>query len=133
VGIRQPWVELILQGQKALEIRSRNTRVRGQIYLYASRRPESSAAGRHVFSSRDLDASALPYGVLVGSAELVGSRPTRPVDAVRACLPAHLLIGQYAWELRNIHRFATPVPVIHQPYGVWFYPFVRKADRPARD
>ncbi|MFN9267094.1 MAG: hypothetical protein ACK5V1_00455 [Planctomycetaceae bacterium] len=129
LGIRQPWVELILRGDKVLEIRSRNTRVRGPIYLYSSQRPETSPVGREMFARRGLINNSLPYGVLVGSAELVGSRPTRPSDAVAACLPPQRLVGQYAWELQEIRRFTAPVPVTFQPYGVWFYPFVRKSDR----
>jgi hypothetical protein len=129
LGIRQPWVELILRGDKVLEIRSRNTRVRGPIYLYSSQRPETSPVGREMFARRGLINKPLPYGVLVGSAELVGSRPTRPSDAVAACLPPQRLVGQYAWELQEIRRFTAPVPVTFQPYGVWFYPFVRKSDR----
>jgi len=127
VGIRQPWVELILRGDKRLEIRSRNTRIRGPIYLYSSQRPETSPLGREVFARRGLSVTALPYGVLVGSAELVASRPTRPQDAGAACLPPEWLIGCYAWELHNIQRFPQPVEVTHLPYGVWFYPFARKS------
>ncbi|MBR9802377.1 ASCH domain-containing protein [bacterium] len=38
LGIKQPWAELILQGVKTLEIRTRPTRVRGPIYLYTSQK-----------------------------------------------------------------------------------------------
>ena len=34
--IRQPWAKLILRGIKTIEVRSRLTRVRGRVYIYAS-------------------------------------------------------------------------------------------------
>ena len=37
LGIRQPWAELILRGVKTIEVRSRDTDVRGPIYIYATR------------------------------------------------------------------------------------------------
>jgi hypothetical protein len=36
LSIRQPWVELILQGRKTLEIRSWKTEHRGEIYLHSA-------------------------------------------------------------------------------------------------
>jgi hypothetical protein len=37
LGVRQPWIELILRGVKTIEVRSQDTRIRGTIYLYASK------------------------------------------------------------------------------------------------
>jgi hypothetical protein len=38
ISIRQPWAELILRGVKTIECRSRPTRVRGQLWIYATQR-----------------------------------------------------------------------------------------------
>ncbi len=40
ISIRQPYVELILQGKKWQEFRSRRTHLRGRVYLYASMTPK---------------------------------------------------------------------------------------------
>ncbi|MBI4768802.1 MAG: ASCH domain-containing protein [Deltaproteobacteria bacterium] len=37
ISIRQPWVELILLGKKKAEYRSRPTKIRERVYIYASR------------------------------------------------------------------------------------------------
>lgn len=48
LGVRQPWAELILRGVKTIEVRTVDTRQRGTIYLYASKKftdhPAATAA-----------------------------------------------------------------------------------------
>src|SRR5437868_6906819 len=52
ISIRQPWVELILRGEKKEEYRSRPTTIRERVYLYASARPaDSPSAWRRLSAS----------------------------------------------------------------------------------
>lgn len=125
LGVRQPWVELILRGIKAVEVRSQNTRTRGTIYLYAAKKFSTLPAARGAVREHQLDRRALAAGLLVGSVEITGSRAATARDAPSACVPAALLARQFAWELRNARRFETPIPVRFLPCGVWFYPFRR--------
>ena len=81
LGIQQPWAELILRGWKTLEIRSLSTQVRGPIYLYASKRLSTLPAAGLAAAERGLDLETLPRGLLVGSVDVVGSRPTTAEDA----------------------------------------------------
>ncbi len=126
LGVRQPWVELILRGIKTLEIRSQDTRVRGTIYLYASKKFSELQAAIDVAQTHELDCPALPVGLLVGSVEIASTRPATAKDTRLSCVPATLLKQQFAWELRNPQRFAQPHAVRFLPYGVWFYPFRRR-------
>jgi hypothetical protein len=126
LGVRQPWVELILRGVKTIEIRSTDTRVRGTIYLYASKKFSELPAAIDAARDHDLDCPSLPAGLLVGSVEISQTRPARPQDAAASCVPAALLKQQFAWELRNPVRFPRPLPVRFLPYGVWFYPYRRR-------
>jgi hypothetical protein len=126
LGVRQPWVELILRGVKTIEVRSTDTRVRGTIYLYASKKFSELPAALDAAREHELDGAALPTGLLVGSVEISQTRPARPHDSAVACVPAALLKAQFAWELRNPVRFPRPLPVRFLPYGVWFYPFRRR-------
>lgn len=127
LGIQQPWAELILRGIKTLEIRSLNTRVRGRIYLYTSRQLSALPAARLTADREKIDLDQLPRGLLVGSVELVDSRPAVPEDTVASCVPADLLANRYAWQFAAPERLAEPLPVRFLPYGVWFYPFRRRA------
>ncbi len=126
LGIQQPWAELILRGVKTVEIRSSDTRVRGPIYLYASRRPSARPDAAAASERQRLDLDLLPRGLLVGEAAIVGSRPVTPADAIDACVSAELAVGKFAWRLSAPRAFADPIPVTFLPYGVWFYPFKRK-------
>ena len=126
LGVRQPWVELILRGIKTIEIRSQDTRVRGTIYLYASKKFSELDAAVDAAQAHGLDCPSLPAGLLVGSVEIAATRPALAKDAAPSCVPASFLKQQFAWELRNPQRFEQPVPVRFLPYGVWFYPFRRR-------
>jgi hypothetical protein len=127
LGIRQPWVELILRGVKTIEVRSTDTRVRGTIYLYASKKFSDLSAAIDAARTHDLDGVALPTGLLVGSVEISQTRPARPHDSAASCVPPALLKQRFAWELQNPVRFPRPLPVRFLPYGVWFYPYRRRS------
>ena len=126
LGVRQPWAELILRGVKTIEVRSTDTRVRGTIYLYASKKFSELPAALDAARKHALDGAALPTGLLVGSVEIAETRAARPHDAAASCVPAPLLKEQFAWQLQNPLRFPRPLPVRFLPYGVWFYPFRRR-------
>lgn len=69
ISIRQPFVELILQGKKRYEYRSTPTRITGRVFLYASKKPvEDDRCWRKAGIAR----GELPTGVIVGSVIIVG-------------------------------------------------------------
>jgi len=129
VGIRQPWAELILRGIKTIEVRTLNTRRRGTIYVYASKKPSDMAAALVAAEKHGLEIETLPRGVVVGSVEVRNTRPVQKSDAPAACVPRSLLDDQYAWELTNPERFAKPLEVRFLPYGIWFYPWKRRTGK----
>lgn len=126
LGVRQPWIELIVRGVKTVEVRSSHTRQRGTIYLYASKKPADIPAATAAASKHDVDLDEVPYGLIVGTVDIVGSRECTPDDEAASCVPTSLLEGKYAWELANPVRFDEPLRVRFLPYGVWFYPFRRR-------
>ena len=126
LGIRQPWVELILRGIKTIEVRSWQTVKRGPIYLYASKKVAGTQAATAAIEKYGLDLDSLPRGVLVGSVELVDSKACQAGDTKAACVPKSLLKDHFAWRLQNPQRLAEPLTVRFLPYGVWFYPFKRR-------
>jgi hypothetical protein len=108
LSIRHPWVDLILAGTKAIEIRTWSTRHRGPLLLHAS-----SAYG---ISEREAAARLrLPppapstLGAVVGVAELVDCRPVRPDDWKGAGLPPlDAGSGPGSWLSRGL---SGPCPV----------------------
>jgi hypothetical protein len=125
LAIQQPWAELIVRGLKTLEIRSSEARVRGPVYIYASRKPSELPDAAAAAERFGLDVAALPRGVLVGQADLTESRPAAGEDATEACVSAERLAGRFAWRFARPERFDEPLAVRFLPYGIWFYPFRR--------
>lgn len=126
LGIKQPWAELIVRGVKTIELRSQPTNIRGTIYVYASKQPARFPRAQQTALAYGIEIDDLPKGVLVGTVEIVDSRPCKPSDARQSLVPAEHLRGGYAWVLSNPQRLATPLAVRFLPYGVWFYPFRRR-------
>lgn len=126
LGIRYPWLELIMQGIKTLEVRSRRTQIRGTVYLYAS---QSDVVTRHseaLVNEHGLELQKLPRGVIVGEIQVTNCRPAVQEDAAAATVSPAELENQYAWELAQPVRYQEPLAITCKPYGSWFYPYQRK-------
>ena len=73
LSIRQPHAEAIMRGVKTIEYRSRATRIRGQIYIYASLgrySKEDEAKMMEDYGIDDVLCDDLPQGVIIGKVEL---------------------------------------------------------------
>ncbi|WP_298858850.1 ASCH domain-containing protein [uncultured Gimesia sp.] len=126
LGIRQPWAELILRGIKTIELRSSQTRIRGPIYIYASKKLAKTPHAEKAAEKAGLNVEELPRGVLIGTVEIVDSFPVNQKHAVAAGVPAQILKGKFGWKLTNPQRLQALIIPDYLPYGVWFYPFLRK-------
>lgn len=126
LGIRQPWAELILRGRKTIEVRAVPTNIRGPIYVYASKTAGVGGVVERAASQHDLDIDALPRGVLIATVDLVDCRPCRPADSYAACVPPAILRDCFGWVLSNPRPLQEPVEPRFLPFGIWFYPFVRR-------
>jgi len=102
--IKQPWIDLILDGKKTWEMRARKTKIRGRIGLIEQ-----------------------GTGLIVGHAEIVCCLKVNPnaqySDYLRNhCIRDMNLIAKYpfAWVLQGATRYEEPIPYIH-PRGavVW--------------
>ncbi len=104
ISIRQPYIEMILLGEKTIEYRSQPTRIRGRVYLYASQTPGE----REDFADLGIEPNALPRGVLVGTVEVI------------SCIGVP---GDYEWHLANPQRLDPPLKPENRAQPVWFRPF----------
>lgn len=103
LSIRHPWVDLLLDGTRTVEVRTWATRYRGRLLLHASGAygiPEREASAR--LGLHRPDASKL--GAIVGVADLLDCRAVRSEDWKNAGLQP--LEGKlWAWV------FARPQPI----------------------
>ncbi len=103
ISIRQPFVEQILRGIKKKEFRSRPTKIRERVYLYAALTPRREPA---LWRSVGCEPGDLPAGVIVGSVEIADCK--------------QLPTGEYAYILKNPKRIRKPLSPINQPQpGFW--------------
>ena len=96
LAIRQPWISLIAEGDKTIEVRSWPTHHRGPLLLVASGKP------MHI--EHEGERYTRPAGCQVCTVELVDCRPLKAADLRAACLddvPGFDIAGQWAWLLRN--------------------------------
>jgi len=105
--VRNPWIDLILSGQKTWEMRSRPTNVRGAIGLI------EAGSGLIVGSTTITD--SLDEIIFDESICSYGHRDKHCIDNDIA-----IDIWRYPWVLSDTKRFEAPVPYQH-PRGavVW--------------
>ena len=107
ISIRQPYVELILQGKKTEEYRSMPTNIRERVYLYASRRPaEDEEEG---WGEAGFEVGELPTGLIVGTVEIVDCHWDDELDC-------------FAYSLERPLRLEGFLKAINQPQPRFWLP-----------
>jgi hypothetical protein len=123
LSVRQPWAELILLGRKTIEVRSKATRLRERVYIYAGWNRIEPEVEARVAARFGIDVDALPRGVLVGTVEIVGSRHLAKIDSGAACFEVDDGSGYYAWVLDRPERAEILTKPTRQPQPMFFNPF----------
>ncbi len=109
LSIRQPWIELILQHQKRLEIRSWKTDHRGEIFLHSAYNLDRAAMKRYPMPKPQTSA-------IVGTVELV---EVQELNERRWRALARYHLSNWAWDpdrcrygfwFRGAHRLREPRP-----------------------
>ncbi len=106
LNVKQPFAELIMRGKKKIEYRTRPTKIRERVYIYAT----CSFAEREVFEEFGLKPDDVPGGVIVGSVEIVG------------CTKGKGRATWYEWHLAKPVRLKMPFKPKNHPQPVWFSP-----------
>jgi hypothetical protein len=104
LSVRQPYAENIMRGTKKIEYRSRKTKIRGRVYIYASKTPGYDGD----FKKLKAKPGDFPVGVLIGTVEIVDCKGEE---------------GDYRWKLANPQRLKRAVAPERRPQPVWFKPF----------
>jgi len=111
VTIRQPYLALIMEGIKTLEVRSRPTKHRGPLALHAAATPDlpfrvDRSDPTRTLPCEQFECDPLPLGAVLCVVDVVDCRPMREGDQEPAWVPDDFdMEGCWVWE------FANPRPV----------------------
>lgn len=104
ISIRQPFAELIFQGKKKVEYRSRPTNIRECVYIYASLKPNLHSPS---WKQAGYEIGELSTGVILGTVEIADC-VWSPRDEC------------YTYRLKNPKRFRKSVKFKGHPQpGFW--------------
>ncbi|MBR0945251.1 MULTISPECIES: ASCH domain-containing protein [Bradyrhizobium] len=107
LSVRQPWADLIVSGQKSLEIREWADSYRGLLWIHASGTVDEAAA-------KHFRLGPLFAGGLIGQVELVDIMPLNPARwetwRSRHKVPGPMSFGAVAFVLENPRRLKQPIP-----------------------
>lgn len=101
LSVKQPYAQLLIEGSKYIEVRSRNTTYRGDLLLCSSRKPEFPG---------------MMSGVTLGFIELYATKPVAEFteeDWRHTRVPRDMwgkFEGGYGWLMRNPRR-VVEIPV----------------------
>jgi hypothetical protein len=123
LSIRQPWAELILRGDKIIEVRTIRVNLRERVHIYASLGDVDLDDQVRVRRKHGLDLESLPRGVIVGSVEIVGCRPLTVRDSRAAAFPVPADLEAFAWLIESPRRARELVKPAKHPQPVFFTPF----------
>jgi len=115
LSIKQPYVELILSGKKTIELRSWNTKFRGEFLVHASKKPDKNAMEKFGFKD-------LPVGQILGKVTLVDVKDyekTKDFEKDQNKHRATSSWGQFGFILKDPKRI-TPIS-IGGKLGFWNY------------
>ena len=94
LSVRQPWANLIADGSKTIEVRTRPTRYRGPLLIVSTKRP-----------------AVPPAGCALAVVNLVDCRPMTEADEPAAMCKREPGQVAWAWVLTDVRRI-EPQPVL---------------------
>ena len=106
LSLKQPYAELVVSGRKKIELRSWNTKIRGEFLIHASKTPDLNAMKQFGFDS-------LPCGLIVGKAKLVEVKHYNSKEEHAKDKELHLASsdwGNYGFILEDAQRIEPPIP-----------------------
>ena len=112
LSLRQPYAELLVSGKKTIELRSWNTKFRGQFLIHASKKIDEEACERNA-----INPSTFVTGALIGKATLYEVKLYSDAKALSKDRAKHLAgvaitAPKYGFLVQNARKFKRPIPAI---------------------
>jgi len=110
LSISQPFSDLIIKKKKTIELRSWNTKFRGEFLIHAPKKLRRSDCKR-----LKIKESSLVTGAIIGKAEIYDVKKYNSAKDVKQDFKSHLasdkfLNKKYGFLLKNVKAFRIPIP-----------------------
>lgn len=110
LSVSQPYADLIVQGKKIIELRTWNTKYRGEFLVHAPSKIKKDACKR-----LRIDETKLRTGVIIGKAEIYDVKTYKSVSELKLNFKKHFatkefLRHRYGFLLKNPRELKIPIP-----------------------
>ncbi|MDH2907044.1 MAG: ASCH domain-containing protein [Candidatus Nitrosotalea sp.] len=110
LSVSQPYADLIINGKKTIEVRTWNTKFRGEFLIHAPIKIKDNACKK-----LGIDKSSLRTGVIIGKAEIYGVKSYDSIKALKEDYNKHFateefLRHKYGFLLRKPQALRVPIP-----------------------
>ncbi|MGB6463426.1 MAG: ASCH domain-containing protein [Nitrosotalea sp.] len=110
LSVSQPYADLIVQGKKTVELRTWNTKFRGEFLVHAP-----LAIKTEVCKKLGIDKENLRTGVIIGRAELYDVKVYSTTNEIKLDYSKHFasnkfLDHKYGFLLKNSKELRVPIP-----------------------
>jgi ASCH domain len=103
LSVCQPFAEQIMRGEKTIEYRDYKTKIRGMVYLYATKKPRMDS-----FDDCGFSINEVALGMIVGTVEIVDCTGSG---------------SNFEWHLAEPKRFKVPLKSERQPQPSFWFAF----------
>ena len=110
LSVSQPYADLIVQGKKTIELRTWNTKYRGEFLVHAPTKIKKDACKR-----LGIDETKLRVGVIIGKTEIYDVKVYRSISELKADYKKHFateefLHHEYGFLLKKPQELRIPIP-----------------------
>jgi hypothetical protein len=109
LSVSQPYADLIVEGKKIIELRTWNTKFRGEFLVHAPLKVKTKECKRLGTDERKLET-----GVIIGRAEIYDVKAYKTQDEIKSDYSKHLASREffdhrYGFLLRNAAKLRVPI------------------------
>ncbi|MGI0069501.1 MAG: ASCH domain-containing protein [Nitrosopumilaceae archaeon] len=110
LSVSQPYADFIMEGKKTIELRTWNTKFRGEFLIHAPLKVNKQACKRFEINKKDLRT-----GVIIGKAEIYDVKIYRSLAELKSDYKKHFagkehLRHRHGFLLRNPQPLRVPIP-----------------------
>jgi hypothetical protein len=122
LSLRQPYAELLVTGKKTIEIRTWNTKFRGEFLIHASKKIDKKACEKY-----KMDPNSLITGAVLGKANLYDVKFYKNRNSFLLDVHKHLAAikftrPKYGFLIKKARKFRSPLPMPGK-LGFFYVPY----------